>query len=113
MHPEIEPENWMDLLRALTLMADTEVDRDDPHSSHRFFSTEKKYGILFLEVNIECAGPAFFFRMDALCSFVLALASSIRLIASSSCRPSRIRLARVIEELRGASSASSRAISSM
>ncbi len=30
MHPEIEPENWMDLLQALTFMADPDADRNDP-----------------------------------------------------------------------------------
>ncbi len=30
MHPEIEPENWTDLLQAITFMADPEADQDDP-----------------------------------------------------------------------------------
>ncbi len=30
MHPEIEPENWMDLLQAITFMADPDADREDP-----------------------------------------------------------------------------------
>ena len=30
MHPAIEPENWMDLLQALTFMADPDADPSDP-----------------------------------------------------------------------------------
>ncbi len=30
MHPEIEPDNWMELLQAITFMADPDADQDDP-----------------------------------------------------------------------------------
>ncbi len=30
MHPGVETENWMELLQAITFMADPDADRDDP-----------------------------------------------------------------------------------